>query len=405
MYPGSWLSMGGNTGTSSNSGAASWNGLTTFTFVNGTQGKWADNQVYWAIIGKDFHTKNFVHVNLNGDFIPMQLSDNGALIKNGQDYSNYFFSLADVQSITIPAIDSARVLLSVGTPMYIQINTDDKGNIAYAGANVENPSDPNIDVYFDFVEMAIYPQGTSSQGIFINTTRVDQFGFPIKLRLQGIGGYDQTVGEPLTESRDTLFSEFIAEVPSEFTGLAQTPYALYRIVAPAHASFRDHEVNANYFQSYIDTIWSEYSRKELVFTLPGLGTFTGRVTGDVFQFVGGVKNGTYFINGKPSTPMVLLGNGLLSDPSRASDADVDTQLQIQAQICAAINRHIVEDPANWCNSDMFYQSGQAANYYAKFWHDHSIKNLAYGFAYDDVGGFSPSLHTAAPTNVTITIGW
>jgi hypothetical protein len=31
--------------------------------------------------------------------------------------------------------------------------------------------------------------------------------------------------------------------------------------------------------------------------------------------------------------------------------------------------------------------------------------LAYGFAYDDVGGFSPSLHTNAPTTVTYTIGW
>ncbi len=31
--------------------------------------------------------------------------------------------------------------------------------------------------------------------------------------------------------------------------------------------------------------------------------------------------------------------------------------------------------------------------------------LADGFAYDDVGGFSPSLHTNAPTTVTYTIGW
>ena len=31
--------------------------------------------------------------------------------------------------------------------------------------------------------------------------------------------------------------------------------------------------------------------------------------------------------------------------------------------------------------------------------------LGYGFAYDDVGGFSPSLHTNAPTTVTYTIGW
>src|SRR6185369_12762189 len=121
--------------------------------------------------------------------------------------------------------------------MYIQVNIDGAGHIAYAGANIENPTDPNIDVTFDFGEFAILPKGNAQQGIFINTTRVDQFGFPLKLRLQGLGGYDQTVGEPLTESRDTLFSKFQAEVPAPFRSLAQAPYAPYRIIAPAHASF------------------------------------------------------------------------------------------------------------------------------------------------------------------------
>jgi hypothetical protein len=84
---------------------------------------------------------------------------------------------------------------------------------------------------------------------------------------------------------------------------------------------------------------------------------------------------------------------------------VGTQLQIQAQICAALNRHVVEQPASWHNAAAFYRAGQPANWFAKFWHDHSIDGLAYGFAYDDVGGFSPSLHTDSPTEVTFTIGW
>ena len=28
-----------------------------------------------------------------------------------------------------------------------------------------------------------------------------------------------------------------------------------------------------------------------------------------------------------------------------------------------------------------------------------------GFAYDDVGGFSSSLHTEKPTIATVTVGW
>ncbi len=34
----------------------SWNGRTTFNIVNQTRGRWADDQVYWAIIGRDWAT-------------------------------------------------------------------------------------------------------------------------------------------------------------------------------------------------------------------------------------------------------------------------------------------------------------------------------------------------------------
>ena len=384
-------------------GGGAWNGRTTFNIVNQTNGRWSDQQVYWAIIGRDWATGQFVYVANDGRLVPMSLSDNGAISKNGQGYSNYFRTLAQARSITIPPIDSARVLLSVGSPMYIKIVTDGNGKLGYAGANIENPTDPNIDVTFDFGEMAILPPGNANPGIFINTTRVDHFGFPLKLRVQGLNGFDRTVGEPLTESRDQLFSAFQAQVPAPFRSLAQAPYAPYRIIAPSHASFVAGKANANYLQAYIDAVWARFRNEDLVFTLQNLGTFRGRVNGNTFVFTGGNPSGTYYINGIPSTSEVFLGNGLLNDARGASN--VGTQLQIQAQLCAALNRHVAESPANWYVQQAHYPSGQAANWYAKFWHDHSISALAYGFAYDDVGDFSPSLHTAAPTTVTYTIGW
>lgn len=381
-----------------------WNGMTTFNMVNQTNGRWADNQVYWSIIGKDWNTGQFVHVDLNGNLIPMSTADNGALTKNGVTYTNYFYTLAQSKSITIPAINSARILFSVGSPMYIRVVIDGNGNVGYAGANIENPSDPNIDVYFDFGEMAIIPKGKPDQGIFVNTTRVDQFGFPVKLRVQGLNGFDQSVGEPMTESRDTLFTKFQSETPAEFHGLAQAPYSPYRIMAPSHATFIAGKANANYLQSYIDSVWTRYRSEELVFTLDTMGTFRGRVSGDRFIFTGGNKNGTYYINGKPTTSMVFLGNGLLDDTS-GGPTDTGVQLQIQAQLCAALNRHVAETPANWYVQSAHHPAGLPSNWFSKFWHDHSINKLAYGFAYDDVGGFSPSIHTDSPTTVTFTIGW
>ena len=416
----------GNPGTPTN--PADWNAKTTFKIENATNGRWPDSQVYWAIIGKSWQTGEFVHVDAGGNIVPMRLSDN-TVTKNGRKYANYFFPLSQTRQITIPPVNSARVLMSVGSPMFIEVNTDGAGNIAYAGANIENASDPNLDVIFDFGEFALIPKGQPDQGIFINTTRVDHFGFPLKLRVQGLGGYDKTVGEPLTESRDTLFTKFQQEVPVEFRSLADpnfpnVPYRT-RILAPAHFTFRPGDVNGAYLDGYIGDMWNRFKTQDLVFTLDNLGTFRGRVDGSTnrFVFTGGRSNGTYYINGKPNTAEVFLGAGKLDDPRKPdgsfqvdtpADAAKSIQLQIQAQVCAALNRHVLATPADWYRPAAFYPTGTRGNWFAKFWHDHSTNGtegaangygLAYGFAYDDVGGFSPSLHTNVPTTVTYTIGW
>jgi hypothetical protein len=373
-----------------------WNKQTTFNIVNGTHNAYDNAHVYWAIIGKDWTTGKFVYVNTAGQLVPMSVNDNGALTKNGVTYTNYFHTIAQAGSVTIPPINSARLMLSVGGPMYIRVNSDVNGNIGYAGANIENPADPNIDVTFDFMEMAIVPD----TGFFGNTTRVDQFGFPVTLRLQGLGGFDQTVGE--TATRASLFSAWASSVPAQFQGLAQTPYSPYRIIAPAHASFNAGGANVTYLDSYIQGLWTKYASQSLVFT-DQQGTFTGKVVGGKFQFTD--AQGTYTIQRAPTTAEALLGSGVLNDATGQTPgtAGYDKQLQIEAQLCAAINRHIVEDPAHWSTPSYFYVS--PANSYSKFWHDHSLNGLSYGFAYDDVGGFSSSLHTAAPTVATVTVGW
>jgi hypothetical protein len=381
---------------SATSTGGTWNKQTTFNIVNNTHNAYDNAHVYWAIIGKDWTTGKFVWVDASGKLIPMSTADNGALTKNGVTYTNYFHTIAQAGSVTIPPINSARMMLSVGGPMYIRVNQDINGNIGYAGANIENPSDPNIDVTFDFMEMAILP----TTGFYGNTTRVDQFGFPLTLRLQGLGGFDQTVGE--TATRASLFSAWASSVPSQFQGLAQAPYSPYRIVAPAHATFGTNGANAHYLDAYIQGLWSKYASQTLTFT-DQQGTFTGHVVNGQFQFTDG--QGTYTIQRAPTTQEALLGSGVLNDATGQTPgtAGYDKQLQIQAQLCAAINRHIVEDPAHWYSPSYFYAS--PSNSYAKFWHDHSLGALAYGFAYDDVGGFSSSLHTEAPTVATVTIGW
>jgi hypothetical protein len=58
----------------------------------------------------------------------------------------------------------------------------------------------------------------------------------------------------------------------------------------------------------------------------------------------------------------------------------------------------------WSNSQNFYQAAPA-NFYAKFWHDHGRRGKAYGFPYDDVGGYSTYISHSNPQYMLVAIGW
>ena len=52
----------------------------------------------------------------------------------------------------------------------------------------------------------------------------------------------------------------------------------------------------------------------------------------------------------------------------------------------------------------YYKAGPA-NYYAKFWHDHAINELAYGFPYDDVAGQSSFVSHGNPQWLEVAVGF
>ncbi|PTB97020.1 hypothetical protein C9994_04640, partial [Marivirga lumbricoides] len=88
-----------------------------------------------------------------------------------------------------------------------------------------------------------------------------------------------------------------------------------------------------------------------------------------------------------------------------------TDILVQAQICAALNRHVIDVTTpnvglqDWSNSAEYYQQSPC-NHYAKFWDQQgiSVDQLAYGFPYDDVFEYSSSVHTPSPSRVVVSFG-
>jgi len=171
---------------------------------NTTNGKWRDDQIFVAVIGRDPATQVFSWVKPDGTLTAASEADNdgpGHLTKNGQNYPNYFFTLAQAKLLKLPKMDSGRIFVSIGEPMYIKILKAADGSIGFAGPNPLNATDPNIDVHYDWYEFT-----WNDNAIFINTTQVDQFSIPLSLDVYG-GDKTRHESSGITQTRAQIFAQ------------------------------------------------------------------------------------------------------------------------------------------------------------------------------------------------------
>lgn len=374
-----------------------------------------DTDLYVAIVGINYNTGQHIWVDAKTSQVyPMSSSYNtlqgptpgGNLGPGGNGkYANCFSKLSEIpnKTFTLPLIAGCRVFISKGSPMYLYFFGASGAPSGYAGHNPLNPSDPNNGILYEMIELT-----NNQYGFFGNPTRVDSYKYPMGLELYGNGGYFQKVGE--LKKHEDIAAAFIANTPAEFHGCLNPTTGEITAPSKTPAFAEGTGQYANYLKPYIDAIWNKYKTQDLIFYAGQAGVFKGRVIGEQLEMIG--QSGAFVgrtgrVQYRPSTQEALEGKGVLD--RRLVDGDLD--LVIQAQLTAAINRHMVDvtsaNPGqqNWHNIPGFYQANPM-NHYAKFWHipGISINNLSYGFAYDDVADHSPSLHTAQPTKVIAVFG-
>jgi hypothetical protein len=206
--------------------------------------------------------------------------------------------------------------------------------------------------YWDFMEHTIDALGWHG-----NTTRVDAYGIPMAMRVVCTDGRDELLGEKYEVfymGRENFMKKYKESVPVEFHHTLDNG-APYRILAPGKGDggFGPGEKYGTYFDGYL---------KEL-----GL-TGADMITRKVFA---------------------CEGNPWGSD----------------AQLAGAVNRHVAHLPkAEWRKTENFYQQAPA-NFYAKFFHDWSFQEKAYGFAYDDAEGMAAYTECKSAKYVIIAVGY
>ncbi|HLW65219.1 MAG TPA: beta-1,3-glucanase family protein [Gemmataceae bacterium] len=225
------------------------------------------------------------------------------------------------------------------------------------------------EAYWDFIEYA-FDKGTWHG----NTTQVDAFCIPITIELG-----DKKVG--INESRKKLFEAFRKDAPKEFHPCLKSDYW---ILSPCRAGFDKEGTNGKYFDKYIDDVWGHYSIEKKT---PS-GKWIGKVTNGALTFTPLDGGKPIKCERKPTTQEAFLGSGILAK---------------NALFCAAINRHVLADPADWNNPDAFYQA-EPCNWYAWFFHKHGIDKKAYGFCYDDVSE-QAAFFSGKGKEVVVTLRW
>ena len=348
---------------------------------NKTNGKYSDSEIYWCILGNN-ENNQLCYMDKDGNMIPASESLNTVEV-NGTKYANIYHTLAESDHVYAPTIRSGRMYLSYGKPVYVKFN----GSTGYAGPDLNNPGDVNANTLFEFAEFTI--EGKNYWG---NTTRVDYFCFPMVTRLIGgslYGGYDNVVGDIGT--RDEIFTAFKNEVPNEYKSLVRDD----RIIAPCKSTFNVGETNGNYFDNYINEFWNKYANEDLRFSSES-GSFVGRVVGNQMRFTREGDSTVYYVD-KPNTQEVLEGKG-------AFDRGNGVEKAIEAQLCAAFNRGVATEPDKWYTPSQYYKNS-VANFYAGFFHEHSVLGKAYGFCYDDVNDQSTLLQYNKADALVIDLKW
>lgn len=372
---------------------------------------YADNEIYVAIIGN--YNGNTIYYDLKNNYqnnasLPVLNESVNTLTKAGQPwgFANIFTTLDQIKDKTIHLehTSACRIFFSFKSPMYLHAFAQ-----GYAGADFGNPGDPNHGIRWELIEFTY----NDDSNIWINTTRVDAFQYPMGLELFG----SASSGEKYIKRGELkTYSEIINRWNSQHGG-DQYAACLQNditsdnlggiILQPSKvASVK----NSGFMDSYINGVWNYFRSNDMTVKMGVLGTWRGRVNGDVFTLT--CQEGNYFQPGtvatipwKPSTTDAVEGAGAF-----ATAAGTTGDLPVQAMFCGAFNRGVVQYTTgvqDWSPSGSnYFNMGNPCNEYVKFFHQTDLTHdgYTYAFAYDDTFDQSATCHTNAPASATVTIG-
>jgi len=334
---------------------------------------------------------------------------------------------------TGPAAFSGRIWISVGKPLLPF--TPRVGGSSSASGKVDGYTTPVVAAggigalcFYDWLEFSFDVNGL----LYINTTQVDQYGFPISASATGDnvqgspqGLYNKKRSEILANLAllDAPFNTSVAVPTSGVDADAYPPSAntssKLRALAPsktagiATSTYLDtviSEAMTNWKTNWLAVTCSSNALQKTYYGKAQAGGKTLDFYKDELQ-TGGVQ----FTFNDITTQNVLDCDGTMTGVGVPQVGDLLTDLKNTGKaILAGFNRGVIGSTTAVLNIDVgggytppisaSYPPAVASNVWAQHFHEYSANGLAYGFAYDDVGDQQPMIIAAKTTNLTLTLG-
>lgn len=322
--------------------------------------------------------------------IPMHVRTNGSAVANAPSdrdatgHVDYSVPIPANGSVTFPFPHlNGRMYVSLGMKLSVTANVDARGRLNVSTPIGWNPHDGNYAVLHDWVEYAY--SGTTFN---VNVTAVDMYGLPLSIALQGRSV--QSAGS-LPGARSAIFSALRADQNFAGTVLAQNGVDL-RAVSPGHAAGLDF-FSKTYLDPYIDQVWSYYTTHP--YTIANQTGVSGMV--DASGTLRFSKAGApYIAFAKPTTLDVFGCAGAIISPNTPAGG-------IGSDLCAALNRGTAFQAIQPDHVAADFYMAPLTNVYSRVIHQYSINGKAYGFPYDDNGGYSSFIADGQPRAFTVTI--
>ncbi|KAH6639982.1 glucanase B [Truncatella angustata] len=305
-----------------------------------------------------------------GSTSPMEIFEDMALPLSGFGGSRTF---------TLPGyITAARIWIAEGGLNFYALASDGTQLVEPSFAN---PADPSAMVDWGFVELTY-----TADGIWANLSFVDFVSMVLGMNLR--------LGSGEVQARKGLKAgavESICKALNAQTAVDGQPWGdmcitdgsgnPLRILAPNMYARINGTAFQDYFDDYIEQVWSHYTTHNLTIdTQSGPGLVNCHVEGGYNLFCDG-DNRSYC---KPSAADIF---GCNSGPFALIDGDNDVHQAVVPRLCAAFNRGTLLGAGGnvqpSLGSDSYYQTSPN-NHYSRIVHQYEADGLGYAFSYDDV---------------------